>query len=112
MPYALWGIAYILLVSPYLLAGSSFEDKSSPVVGLSVPYDGSSTLVNRSISEAGLRKLKGLFLASVRCAAGRFLSIYVLFVFFYVLKDRLFVMFSSCCIEAQPWNRLNACWRL
>lgn len=48
MPYALWGLAYILLASLYLLAGSSFEDTSSPVLGLSVPREAASPLLNRT----------------------------------------------------------------
>lgn len=69
IPIAIVGILYIAFLGPYLLpdrkdALSSFKEKSREYVTETI-LNSKSPLIGKSVEEAGLRKLQGLFLVEI-----------------------------------------------
>eukprot|EP00803_Ostreobium_quekettii_P006321 evm.model.scf_164.7 EVM.evm.TU.scf_164.7 scf_164:94260-120106(+) len=69
VPVAIWGLIYMVVFAPVLLPGRSKgrqnpNIQSSFLVGLQVPTG--SRAAGKTVADAGLRGLEGLFLASVR----------------------------------------------
>ncbi len=69
VPIAIIGILYIAFLGPYLLpdrkdALSSFKEKSREYVTETI-LNSKSPLIGKSVEEAGLRKLQGLFLVEI-----------------------------------------------
>jgi di/tricarboxylate transporter len=69
IPIAIIGILYIAFLGPYLLpdrkdALSSFKEKSREYVTETI-LNANSSLIGKSVEEAGLRKLQGLFLVEI-----------------------------------------------
>jgi di/tricarboxylate transporter len=69
IPIAIIGILYIAFLGPYLLpdrkdALSTFKEKSREYVTETI-LNANSSLIGKSVEEAGLRKLQGLFLVEI-----------------------------------------------